>query len=79
MGGKVWSKEEEEVFWTQMMVQSPKRLPTDQNKYAEKTWHQIAREMTEIMGDNARRKYTGLGVCTYPSFSFALLPQATKY
>ncbi|GAB1314246.1 hypothetical protein MFIFM68171_04456 [Madurella fahalii] len=62
MGGKVWSKEEEEVFWTRMMVQSPKRLAPDQERFGEKSWDQIAREMTKIMGDKARRKYTGLGI-----------------
>lgn len=65
MGGKVWSKEEEQVFWTHMMVQSPKRLAADQERFSEKSWEQIAQEMTEIMGDKARRKYTSLGVCEY--------------
>ncbi|KXX75716.1 hypothetical protein MMYC01_206602 [Madurella mycetomatis] len=62
MGGKVWSKEEEQVFWARMMVQSPKRLAADQERFSEKSWEQIAKEMTEIMGDKARRKYTSLGV-----------------
>ncbi|KAL2019613.1 hypothetical protein VTK56DRAFT_9428 [Thermocarpiscus australiensis] len=62
MGGKVWSKEEEEVFWTRMMPQSPKRLGADIDRYQEKSWYWIANQMTQIMGEKARRKYTHLGV-----------------
>ncbi|KAK4157572.1 hypothetical protein C8A00DRAFT_29415 [Chaetomidium leptoderma] len=68
MGGKTWSKEEEEVYWTQLIPHSPKRLGADlANK--ERSWDWVAVQMTRIMGDIAkekrqdpRREYTHLCV-----------------
>ncbi|KAK3901845.1 hypothetical protein C8A05DRAFT_34452, partial [Staphylotrichum tortipilum] len=61
MGGKVWSREEEEFFWTKMVPHSPKRLGDDlQNE--EQTWDWICEQMTHGMGDKARRTYTYLCV-----------------
>jgi hypothetical protein len=66
MGGKVWSKEEETVFWEQLIPHSPKRLGDDIENNEEKSWEWIAEEMKEAMGDDARRNYTYLSVCEYP-------------
>ncbi len=72
MGGKTWSREEEEVFWLQMVPLSPKRLGDDIEKNEERHWEWIAQEMKRIMGPNARRNYTGLSTCEYLYFNFVL-------
>lgn len=64
MGGKVWSKEEEDIFWLQLIPHSPKRLGADLDN-DEQSWEWVARQMADIMGDGARRKYTHLCVCKY--------------
>lgn len=65
MGGKVWSAEEEEVFWKQLIPHSPKRLGKDLEENEEKSWHWVAEQMDRIMGDRGRRTYTHLCVCEY--------------
>ena len=65
MGGKTWSAEEEEVFWTKMMPHSPKRIGDDIENNEEQSWGLIAQKMQTIMGPDARRKYTSLSVCEY--------------
>jgi hypothetical protein len=64
MGGKIWSKEEEDAFWRTIIPRSPKRLGTDQLN-DEETWDELAEVLTKIMGDDARRKYTALSLCAY--------------
>ncbi|KAK4147253.1 uncharacterized protein C8A04DRAFT_25058 [Dichotomopilus funicola] len=60
MGGRIWSRAEERIFWLQLVPHSPRRLGADlQNE--EQSWEWVAKQMTAKMGDNARRKYTGLG------------------
>ncbi|KAK3373819.1 hypothetical protein B0T24DRAFT_276496 [Lasiosphaeria ovina] len=68
MGGKVWSKEEEKVFWRDIIPFSPKRLGIDRAN-PEKTWTALAVDMTEIMneiqadsGEEPRRNYTYLSL-----------------
>ncbi len=72
MGGKVWSKEEEEFFWTKLVPHSAKRLGDDLINNEEQSWDWICEQMTEGMGDKARRKYTYLCVCE--CYSPRLLP-----
>jgi len=62
MGGRIWSKQEEVIFWKKLIPHSPKRLGKDLEN-EEKSWEWVAQEMTERMGKNARREYTALGVC----------------
>ncbi|KAK4127424.1 hypothetical protein N657DRAFT_678032 [Parathielavia appendiculata] len=61
MGGKVWSKKEEEHFWLELVPHSPKRLGKDR-KNEEKSWDWVGSKMKEYMGDEARRDYTQLCV-----------------
>ncbi|KAK3378496.1 hypothetical protein B0H63DRAFT_249026 [Podospora didyma] len=68
MGGKVWSRDEEVVFWKQIVTQSPKRAGLDRLN-AEKSWSSLATMMTRIMNANKknpkeelRRNYTALGL-----------------
>ncbi|KAK0728154.1 hypothetical protein B0T26DRAFT_672735 [Lasiosphaeria miniovina] len=72
MGGKVWSKEEEKIFWRDIIPFSPKRLGIDRAN-PEKTWTALAVDMTEIMneiqadsGEEPRRNYTYLRKLTVP-------------
>ncbi|KAL2139302.1 hypothetical protein VTI28DRAFT_5416 [Corynascus sepedonium] len=65
MGGKTWSREEEEYYWLQLVPHSPKRLGEDIRKNEEKDWHWIGQMMTQYMGDKARREYTYLCVLTF--------------
>ncbi|KAL2179046.1 uncharacterized protein P884DRAFT_276130 [Thermothelomyces heterothallicus CBS 202.75] len=62
MGGKVWSREEEEYFWLRLIPHSPKRLGDDIFFNEEKDWGWVGEMMTQYMGNRARRKYTQLCV-----------------
>ncbi|KAK3327260.1 hypothetical protein B0T19DRAFT_157745 [Cercophora scortea] len=61
MGGRVWSAQEEEMFWKKIIPHSPKRLGVSRSN-PEKTWVELAEEMTRLMGDDARREYTPLSL-----------------
>ena len=63
MGGKTWSKDEELVFWKELIPHSPKRLGEDRVRNEEKPWEWVAEEMERRLGNKARRDYTHLGVC----------------
>jgi hypothetical protein len=67
MGGKVWSREEEEYFWTILVPQSAKRLGDDIKNNQEQSWEWISEQMAIGMAEKARRKYTYLCVCEYHS------------
>ncbi|KAF5026523.1 hypothetical protein F66182_1383 [Fusarium sp. NRRL 66182] len=55
MGGKVWSTEEERIFWEVVIPRSPAAAnPVDQAL----TWKQCVDLMIENIGDSARREYT---------------------
>ncbi|KAI3321791.1 hypothetical protein HD806DRAFT_147234 [Xylariaceae sp. AK1471] len=58
MGGKVWSEPEERHFWRVAVSQSPKRAGIDIAR-AEKSWDQLAKDMQNVMGGDARRQYSG--------------------
>ncbi|GKT40886.1 uncharacterized protein ColSpa_01067 [Colletotrichum spaethianum] len=60
MGGKVWSAEEERVFWRVIVPQSQKRIGTGPAEI--KNWEELARLMQSIMGTEAKRTYTHLGL-----------------
>lgn len=66
MGGKHWSVQEEEVFWTCVVPQSVKRLTND-SSVPPMSWDQLVGVMeAEMAARNhpPRRQYTGLGLCT---------------
>ncbi|UPK93897.1 hypothetical protein LCI18_004832 [Fusarium solani-melongenae] len=55
MGGKVWSTEEERVFWEVVIPVSPHAADPAKRLL---TWPQCAELMTREVGANARREYT---------------------
>jgi hypothetical protein len=69
MGGKIWSKEEERIFWYLIRF-SPKRLGADLEN-PEKSYAWVGDQMHARMGDGARRKYTHLCVCEYLSLALS--------
>lgn len=73
MGGKIWSKEEEDLYWNELIPHSPKRLGDDLDN-EEQPWTWVAKQMRERMGKDARRKYTHLCVC---KCIFLVLPMHT--
>ncbi|GJC81813.1 hypothetical protein ColLi_04651 [Colletotrichum liriopes] len=60
MGGKVWSAEEERVFWRFIVPRSQKRIGTGPAQT--KNWEELAPLMQSIMGIDAKRNYTHLGL-----------------
>lgn len=62
MGGKIWSKEEEHIYWRVIVPQSDKRAG---RRFSEnhKSWGDLAKIMQSLMGDDARREYTHLSLC----------------
>lgn len=77
MGGKTWSVQEEQVFWEIIVPQSPH--PADPNAQT-RSWAECAVLMGEIMGDGARRSYTGTGLCRFQSgsaFSDTIITMST--
>jgi hypothetical protein len=62
MGGKIWSADEEMVFWTIIIPKSPKRLGADMANQG-LGWDELAAEMLAIMPAPRRREYTGLSLC----------------
>ncbi|KAJ4306464.1 hypothetical protein N0V88_001267 [Collariella sp. IMI 366227] len=61
MGGRIWSRDEELVFWTKLIPHSAKRLQKDQGN-PEQTWRWVRLQMAAILGEKARREYTDQGV-----------------
>ncbi|KAJ9148323.1 hypothetical protein NKR23_g5169 [Pleurostoma richardsiae] len=59
MGGKVWSRDEERVFWLEVIPRSPKRIGVDKARPKEE-WDDLAVWMRLRMGEKALREYTGL-------------------
>ncbi|KAK4041682.1 hypothetical protein C8A01DRAFT_45220 [Parachaetomium inaequale] len=74
MGGKVWSKQEERIFW-HLIRWSPKRLGEDLAN-PEKSYAWMGDQMHARMGDDARRKYTHLCVCEYLFLALSILERA---
>lgn len=63
MGGKVWSIDEERIFWTRVVPQSVgAAVPIAQPM----GWPECAQMMQTLMGDEARRTYTHSMLCEYP-------------
>lgn len=63
MGGKVWSEEEERMFWTEIIPSSKKRHLFSRPNHDAHGWESLRQVMQERMGDLARRKYTALMLC----------------
>ncbi|UNI18735.1 hypothetical protein JDV02_004991 [Purpureocillium takamizusanense] len=57
MGGKTWSREEELYFWRTVVPLSPKAAA---DPPAPVEWSQLAADMQQHFGLNARRRYTSL-------------------
>lgn len=60
MGGKTWSRDEEEFFWHVIIPQSPKAVKVEDRI---NDWEECAKIMVRAMGKEARRKYTRLMLC----------------
>ncbi|KAM0561836.1 hypothetical protein ACHAPJ_003007 [Fusarium lateritium] len=79
MGGKVWSTEEERVFWEVVIPCSPAAAnPAGQNL----SWKQCVDLMVEKIGDNARREYTSTMLYEHHYQNFkpgAKSPKANKF
>ncbi|KAK3359335.1 hypothetical protein B0T25DRAFT_95257 [Lasiosphaeria hispida] len=81
MGGKIWNRDEERIFWRIIMAQGPKRVGIDRARN-EVSWEDLSREMAQLMGDNARRDYTTL--CLFEHYFLNIIqrtvsPNAGKY
>lgn len=64
MGGSTWSALEEEVFWTRIIPLSREAHDALAGIMTNpRTWRQLAEDMAEMMGPDARRPYTELGLC----------------
>ncbi|KAL2887847.1 Phosphatidylglycerophosphatase GEP4 mitochondrial [Ceratocystis lukuohia] len=61
MVGKQWSPGEEKFFWKKIVPRSPKRLGIHRLN-PEDSWDHLAEIMQRSMGNDARRKYTGLSL-----------------
>ena len=60
MGGKVWSQEEERVFWEVVIPCSPSAAnPADRTL----GWKECVDLMTRTIGEGARRVYTSTMLC----------------
>ncbi|KOS19577.1 hypothetical protein ESCO_000662 [Escovopsis weberi] len=57
MGGKTWSIDEEHLFWHVIVPRSPKAVDPASRALS---WEACAHEMQQLMGDEARRRYTKL-------------------
>lgn len=64
MGGKVWSIEEERIFWEEIIPCSPNAANPAARKLS---WKQCVDLMRERIGSNARRDYTVTMLCKSPS------------
>ncbi|KAJ2974018.1 hypothetical protein NUW58_g8795 [Xylaria curta] len=71
MGGKVWTDAEERYFWRVTISQSPKRVGFDLANM-EKSWDQLARDLQDAMGIDARRNYSGTMLCMFANCSLHL-------
>ncbi|KAF9874824.1 hypothetical protein CkaCkLH20_07518 [Colletotrichum karsti] len=80
MGGKVWSPEEERVYWRVIIPQSQKRA--GRSHLQTKSWEDLAIVMQSHMSADAKRNYTGLGLFEHYFANIEkrrLSPNATKY
>lgn len=60
MGGKTWSREEEQLFWQVIVPRSPKGV-NPAGRISD--WEECAKIMQRTMGQRARRNYTKLMLC----------------
>lgn len=60
MGGKTWQQDEEELFWLELIPQSPEGLDPALRKYS---WREISEVMHERMGIKGYRNYNHQLIC----------------
>ncbi|PHH53645.1 hypothetical protein CFIMG_001486RA [Ceratocystis fimbriata CBS 114723] len=77
MVGKQWSPGEEKFFWKKIVPRSPKRLGIHRLN-PEDSWDHLAEIMQRSMGNDARRKYTGLSLFEH-WFQNVVLPYVSKH
>ncbi|KAL0943719.1 uncharacterized protein CTRU02_201606 [Colletotrichum truncatum] len=80
MGGKVWSREEERVYWRVIIPQSQRRAGP--GPLQTKSWEDLAMLMQSRMRADAKRTYTGLGLFEHYFQNVEkgrVSPNATKY
>jgi hypothetical protein len=72
MGGKIWTAEEEEVFWNQVVPQSYHRLGADRTANPGRDWDALGKGMRyamqqyyEAKGEEIPRLYSGQSLCEY--------------
>jgi hypothetical protein len=64
MGGKVWSEEEERIFWEVVIPRSTVAAHPSSDPAAQPlSWPDCAQWMNEMAGDNPRRIYTSTMLC----------------
>jgi hypothetical protein len=77
MGGKVWSEEEERVFWTEIIPSSKKGHLYSRPNSNGHGWDSLRKVMKERMGHLARRQYTALMLCeSSPLYFFCPFPSS---
>ncbi|KAK0720410.1 hypothetical protein B0H67DRAFT_552592 [Lasiosphaeris hirsuta] len=84
MGGKIWNRNEERIFWRVIMAQCPNRVGVDRTKL-EVSWDDLTKEMVRSMAkieDDKRREYTTL--CLFEHYFLNVVqgcvsPNAGKY
>ncbi len=64
MVNRVWSSQEEKVYWEVIIPKSPKRIGVHRTEDGH-DWDVCAEMMQKLMKDDARRNYTSLSLCTY--------------
>ena len=64
MVNRVWSSEEEKIYWEEVIPKSPKRIGVYRSQQGY-DWDLCAEMMQKSCGPNARRKYTGLSLCEF--------------
>lgn len=60
MGGKTWQQDEEELFWLELIPQSPEGLNPGSRKLS---WKQIAEAMHRRLGSKGYRNYNHQLIC----------------
>ena len=60
MGGKTWQQDEEELFWLELIPQSPEGLDPSSRKLS---WKQMAEAMHRRLGSEGYRNYNHQLIC----------------
>lgn len=62
MGGKTWQQDEEELFWLELIPQSPEGLDPGHRIYS---WKEVADVMHERLGSRGYRNYNHQLICKF--------------